>query len=380
MIAQPPQEYFPFAGRPGRLLQRTHALWYKPVEFWLKISNDWIFSLSAIVAYNLLFSTIPILLALLVLAGALFDIGAPSNQAALERSLVHALPSGIGVTVVGAVARHIKASASFILLVSTITSIVVGSRLFIAMESCFGVIFRLRGRSLLRQNVMAVSMYLIYVLLAPLLFLGSIVPAALIRAIDPDAHSPVRGFVIQATGVVVALVVSIVLFGLIYIIVPNHRIHWRELWRGTLVAAGLLVLYEAFFPIYVSLLLRPSNYGSVVGLILVILIFFFYLAFILLLGAEVNSWHLGQRRALGDLAAIVHEVQAHRTVEGVAGLTAGLPTEDLQHHKGAAVASTPEAMLQHERRDHRHDAHPPLWWRPAPRRETANVRRESEGA
>jgi hypothetical protein len=67
----------------------------------------------------------------------------------------------------------------------------------------------------------------------------------------------------------------------------------------------------------------------------VILVFFYYLAFILLVGAEVNSWAAGQRQTAGDIATVLHEVQAHNTTRGAAGPTAGQPQEDLRR---------PEAM------------------------------------
>jgi hypothetical protein len=77
-------------------------------------------------------------------------------------------------------------------------------------------------------------------------------------------------------------------------------------------------------------------------------IFFYYLAFILLLGAEINSWTTGQRETAGSLMAILHEVQAHNTTRGAAGPTAGLPQEDLQDHLGAAAMQDEEVAITHE--------------------------------
>lgn len=328
------------------------------IEFWLKINNDWIFNLAAILAYNLLMSLIPVLLLLLAIAGFFLGDITPQGAQELQRSLAHVLPESTGVTFVQAVAQHLRQSAPIFLLIGVTTSLVTGSRLFIGMENCFGIIFRVRGRNVVRQNVMAVGMLMLYIVLVPLLFLASILPAALIRAADPGGHSSLRGFIVQAAGVGVSLVVAVALFGLVYVIVPNRHVHWNEVWKGTLVAAALLVLYETLFPIYVSNLLHPGNYGSVVGFLLVLLIFFFYLSFILLLGAEVISWADGQRRTMGDLAAIMHELQAHATILGAAGATAGEPHEDLQHHKGARVMRDWAAARRHERQDHRHDAPP----------------------
>lgn len=328
-------------------------------EFWLKINNDWIFNLAAILAYNFLVSIIPVAILLLAIAGFLVGNIEPGGNAALQRSIAHAFPDQLGVPFVNAVAQHLRTSAPFFFVLGVATSLVTGSRLFIGMENCFGVIFRLRGRDIVHQNLMAVAMLLLYVVLVPLLFLGSIVPAAILRAVAPGGRSGFGGFLFQAAGVGVSLVVAFVLFGAIYVIVPNRRVHWGEALKGTLVASVLLVLYETLFPIYVSLLLHPNNYGSIAGLLLVVLIFLFYLAFILLLGAEVMSWAAGQRRTTSDIAGIFHEIQAHGTLLGAAGKTAGLPSEDLQHHKGASAMRDRSAARRHESQDHRHDAPPP---------------------
>ena len=83
-----------------------------------------------------------------------------------------------------------------------------------------------------------------------------------------------------------AFVVAAVFFAAIYVIVPNKPVRFGEAWRGTLVAAGLLVLYNIVFPFYESFFLHPGNLGSIVGFAVVIVIFFYYLAFILLFGAR----------------------------------------------------------------------------------------------
>jgi len=137
-------------------------------------------------------------------------------------------------------------------------------------------------------------------------------------------------------------------------------VHFYEVWKGTLIAAVLLVLYELVFPIYQSIALKSNSYGSVAGFAIVILVFFYYLAVILLLGAEINSWASGQRETAGDIAAIVHEVQAHNTTLGAAGPTAGMPQEDKQHHKGARAMATPERARRHEHGDHHSDVHPAI--------------------
>jgi YihY family inner membrane protein len=303
------------------------------VAFWVKINHDWIFNLSGLLAYNFLMASVPILI--LLLAGAGFVLGAlsPDTQLVLRHSLANALPPPAGEALVDSVAAHLRSSAGGLLLVGVATSVVTGSRLFITLENCFGVIFRLRGRHPILQNVMALGMLTLYIVLILLLVLASIMPAALLGALDPHAHSARETLLLAALGLPVALGAALSLFWVTYCFVPNRQDPRHHIWKGTLLASVLLVGYELLFPLYEQFILRPGNYGSIAGFALVFLLFFYYLAFILLLGAEVISWDVGQRETATDIPGILHQLQAHNSTQGAAGPTAGQPQEELQRHR-----------------------------------------------
>lgn len=326
------------------------------LRFWQKLSNDWVFNLSGLLAYNILMSIFPILLVLLAIAGFILNSASPGSEKAVIRAIADALPggaSGAGGTLVHAALDKLQHQAGALLIIGLLTSIFTGSRLFITLENCFGVIFRLRGRDPVRQNLVAIGMLLLYLVLLPIVFLASIVPTFVVNSLEGGQSSgTVNSVLIHLVGIATGFVVGLLLFTAIYIIVPNRWARFSEIWKGTLVAATLLTFYEILFPIYESALLRPDSYGSIAGFAIVVLVFFYYLALIMLLGAEINSWAAGQRETLGDIAAILHELQAHNTTRGAAGPTAGMLQEDQQHHKGAQAMSTMESARRHERDDH----------------------------
>ncbi|MGO8951392.1 MAG: YhjD/YihY/BrkB family envelope integrity protein [Ktedonobacterales bacterium] len=144
-------------------------------------------------------------------------------------------------------------------------------------------------------------------------------------------------------------VAALLFCGATYTFVPNRRRHyrtWSHNWKGTVVAAGLLVLYEGLFRLYQQNLLHADNYGTIAAFALVILLFLYYLAFILLLGAEVNSWAAGQRATAADLPGVLHAVQAHRTLRGAAGPAAGMAHEEMLRHTRSRVVRYAEAVLR----------------------------------
>ncbi len=323
------------------------------LDFWKKVGNDWVSQLSNMLAFNFLTSLFPLLLVIIAVAG--FVLGTFSHSAALQlqNSIASALPAGIGRTVIAGVMNNLNRSAGPVLIIGILGAFYTGSRLFIAIENCSGIIFRLRRRDALHQNLMALAMTLLYVLLVPVIFAASVLSSTLLHWIGlPTAQGP--GLVLSTVlGLLVGYLAAVVLFGAIYIVVPNRPVRPGEVWRGALVAGALLVLYELLFPLYTSHFLKPNNYGSVAGFAIVILVFFYYLAFILLLGMEINSWAGGQRQTASDIVGIMHEVQAHNSTRGAAGPTAGTKTEDLQSHEGANTTRNNRDALQHKRHEHR---------------------------
>jgi YihY family inner membrane protein len=280
------------------------------VDFWTKLNNDWVFNLSGLLAYNFLMSLFPVLLVLLAAVGFTLGNLAPQVLAELQIRIEQLLPGG--AEVVAAVTNQLTHSAKPLFVIGILTACFTGSRLFLVLENCFGVIFRVRGRHFVRQNLMAFGMLVLYVVLVPIITVASIVAAAILTSLAAYAHALTATVLTYAVSAVVWIASSLLLFGGIYVIVPNRRMRLREIWPGTLLASVLLILYEVLFPLYVSRVLHPDNYGSLAGFAIVILLFFYYLAFILLLGAEVNSWIVGLRPTPGDPQWVYQRLEQER--------------------------------------------------------------------
>lgn len=334
--------------------RREHtASWLETVGgFWVKINNDWIFNLAGLLAYNFLMALFPLLLLLLAGFGVLLQAISPSAELQLQHTLATAFPGTTGDILVAGVTRNLKKSTGLLLAVGLVSALLAGSRLFITLEGCFGIVFRLRSRDPLRQNRMAFGMLAFYLVIVPVVFLVSIVPAGLIALINPGQQNPLGGFLSGAIRLLIWFVAALLFFGVTYAFVPNRRMQWRTWqrnWHGAVVAAVLLVPYEVVFRLFQRYLLHADNYGSVAAFALVILLFLYYLAFILLLGAEINSWIGGQRETASDLPGMLHAVQVHSTLRGAAGPTAGMPSEEMQRHSRSRLVRYAEAVLRRAR-------------------------------
>jgi len=102
----------------------------------------------------------------------------------------------------------------------------------------------------------------------------------------------------------VSLLLTAGLFALIYRLVPDTRILWRDVWAGAVIAAGLFVLGKWVLGFYLGRSAIASSYGAA-GPLVIVLIWVFYSAQIFLFGAEFTRVYAVQRgsRQVGDAAS-----------------------------------------------------------------------------
>ncbi len=310
--------------------------------FWKKASNDWIFNLSAMLAYNLLMTIVPILAMLLSIFGLVLGSLSPATEQQFINSITNGLPGG--QTFIQAALKRLGQSSGLFAVITIILSAWFGSRLFITIEQSFGIVYRLPARKFIRQNAIALLMLLIFVVLIPILLAVSSAPSflssAFVDKLLPNATAT-RIWLAVATAIA-GFIVASALFLVIYAVVPNRPLRVQDAWRGALIAGLLLEIYVVAFPFYAAHFLKPSSYGSTAGFAVLVLVFFYYFGFILLLGAEINSYWAGQRETTSDLPGLMYENQVQKTTEGAAGPTAGKPQENLQADRtGLDITMTP---------------------------------------
>ena len=80
------------------------------------------------------------------------------------------------------------------------------------------------------------------------------------------------------------------LFGLIYRVLPDVDLSWRDVWLGAVVTAALFTVGKSLIGLYLGTSGVASAYGAA-GSVLVLLIWVYYSAQIVLLGAEfTRAW------------------------------------------------------------------------------------------
>ncbi|MFH0768336.1 MAG: YihY/virulence factor BrkB family protein [Chloroflexota bacterium] len=122
------------------------------------------------------------------------------------------------------------------------------------------------------------------------LFLLSLGASAIISILRGVLNLPAADLIIVNVGSkVVAFLLMFVVFLLLYKLVPNTKTHWRYIWPGALLAAILFEIARTLFIFYVENFANYQLiYGSIASII-VLLIWIYYSAFIMILGAEFTS-------------------------------------------------------------------------------------------
>ena len=125
---------------------------------------------------------------------------------------------------------------------------------------------------------------------------------------------------------VVTLILLTIAFALIYKILPDVDISWRDVWIGAAVTALLFVVGEALIAWYFAVAGVASAYGAA-GSLLAGLLWIYYSAIILLIGAEFTK-----------VAAAAATTTAPSTVRKLADVPAGIDPRDAAASPSANVA------------------------------------------
>ena len=242
------------------------------------------------IAWNLLFAFFPIILVTTTFVGILIGDGGAATD--IDRNLETQLPAGQGALVVQAL-RSFHNAAGPLLVVSLAGLVWSGSSLFGAMDQGLSALHAAKPRSFVRQKLMAIVMMLVLTVLVVLATASSSLLSLVTSVRGAPAFLSVAA-VAYLLQVAFGVAVGILLFGAIYVVVPNVRQRVGEIFYGAALAAVLFEAFTLLFPLYFKLEHGFSTYGSTFALFFLLLTFAYWIGQIIMFGGAVNV----ERRAL----------------------------------------------------------------------------------
>lgn len=272
-------------GALARIFRRALAGWW----------SDDVPRLGASLAYYTLFSLAPVLVVAIAIGGLIFGAeavrgeivgqikgligreGAEAVQAMLEGA---ARPStSVPATIAGVITFFLGATGAFL-----------------ELQTSLNTIWRVKPKadgSFLRVLVLQRLISFGLVVALGFLLLTSLLVSTALAAVHNYMGNAFPGVVVvwEALNVIISLSVITILFALIYKVLPDRKLAWGDVWVGALVTAGLFTIGKLLIGVYLGTTGIASTYGAA-GSVIVVLVWVYYSAQIILLGAEFTREYL----------------------------------------------------------------------------------------
>jgi membrane protein len=270
--------------------------------FWSALQAWWkddVPRLGASLAYYTLFALAPILLIAIAIAGQVFGKEAVRGQLVgeIDGLLGREAAAAIQTLLQGATRTSTGILAT---IVGGVTFILTSTGAFLELQTALNTIWRVKpkpGQGLKRFLLNRAQSFGLVLSVGFLLLVSLLISAALSAAADwLERQAPIAPAFWVVANLVVSLGVVTVLFALLFKYLPDVELRWRDVWTGAVATSLLFTVGKFFIGLYIGRSATASSYGAA-GSILVLLLWVYYSAQILLLGAEYTRIHTeGQGR------------------------------------------------------------------------------------
>jgi membrane protein len=288
--------------------------------------------LSASLSYYTVFSMAPLLLLVISLAGAFFGREASEGRIFAE---IHDLVGNEAAIQIQQIIRNLELSGktTMSVIIGIVTLIIGATTVFGEIQDSINMIWKVKAKpkkgwlKLLKDRMLSGSIIigLGFLLVVSLLVnVGLVALNNILKNWFPDFTI----LLLNIANIALSFFVITILFGVIFKVLPDAKIKWKDVRAGAFFTACLFLLGRYLIGIYISTTGAGSPYGAA-GSIIVILIWVYYTAAILYFGAEFTRAYaifkgrriqptefavfVEQREIEREAATITHPV--HKTIE-----------------------------------------------------------------
>jgi membrane protein len=268
-------------GRPVRLLTQTVA------EF----TADSASSRAAALSFYSALSISPLLIIAISIAGLVFGQDQVRGQVMLQ---IRDLVGASGADVIDSMLRSTNSKTGGIIATSLgIGVLLLGAGgVFIELQDALNKFWGAEPRpgsglwDFVRTRLLSFAM----VLGIGFLMLVSLLLSAALSALGVFVTGLLPAFQIAAHAINIVLSLGIVtaLFALIYKVLPDVRLHWRDVWTGAATTALLFTVGKFLIGFYLGRASMATPYGAA-GSVIVVLLWVYYSALIVYFGAEFTK-------------------------------------------------------------------------------------------
>lgn len=255
---------------------------------------------AAALAFYTIFSLAPILVVVIALAGAVF------GEEAVRGQIVNEFQGLMGGDAALLVQEVLKSAArpstgSLPAIIGVVTLLLGATAVFGQLQDALNTVWAVApkpGAALTTLLIKRLHSFALVVGIGFLLLVSLVLSAALSwfsRYLERAFAFPVD--LLQIANFIVSFVVITLLFGMMYRILPDVRLSWRDVGLGSVLTALLFVAGKTLISFYLGRTGVASAYGAASSLV-VVLLWVYYSSLIFFFGAELTRVHSRQFRPL----------------------------------------------------------------------------------
>jgi len=280
---------------------RSVAIWKLIRQTFQRWSDHNATRLAASLAYYTIFSLAPLLVISIALMGLVVDQNNAQTQVVRQ---IEGLVGKEGGELANAMVKSAASPEAGVVatVVGVITLLIGATGVFGELQSSLNLIWDAKShaqgvRGIIFTRVLSFAM----ILVIGFLLLVSLIATAIVSAFSQwlEIVAPGIGILSQLLNFVISFVTTALLFACIFKILPDTHIAWRDVGVGAIVTALLFSIGRLLIGLYLGHSTVSSVYGAA-GSLAVLLLWVYYSAQILFLGAEftqVYATTYGSRRS-----------------------------------------------------------------------------------
>jgi len=279
----------------AKIKQITNKYWRILKDAANGFSNDKCMKLSSALAYSTIFSLPPMLLLIIILGGSLY------GKDAVQGTVFTELKDYVGSTAALQIQDVIKAlqeqrNSLAATVVGAIALVIGSTGIFVEIQDSLNMIWGVRPKAkkgIVKFVLNRVMSFSLIIGLGFLLIVSLIINALLLalsnKLVQWFPHLPIT-FLSVVNSAVIFFVISF-LFSVIFKMLPDVRIRWKQVWPGSIVTAALFLVGKFLIGIYIGQNRTASLYGAASSII-VLLLWIYFSAAILYFGAEFTRAYI----------------------------------------------------------------------------------------
>jgi len=334
-VAAPPATWLSGDERAAERKPEPVAPSTKPIALlkatWNAFSDDDCMTQGAAMAYYSVFSLAPLLLTVVSIAGLVFGRQEIQDQIAAQTQGMIGSDAAQQVKSILASQAQNKSGGIIGTVVGILTLIFGATGAFAALQDALNKAWHVQPdpskgglKAFLTKRVLSFGMILGVVFL----LIASLVVSAALAAVGTymGGHLPsvLSTGVAQALAFVVSFGVITSLFALIFKVLPDGRVGWKDAWVGGGVTSILFTIGKTALGVYLGKAAPGSAYGAA-GSLVVIILWLYYASLIVLLGAEfTRMWAAAHHREIKPEPGAVQMV-TDRRAESEPRMAGGAP-------------------------------------------------------